>query len=259
MAEQKAHQPTSRKLKRARADGKVLKSPLLTTSIAIIGCIFGVLYVPGFLWLSNKMLLEYTLEQALHHPEVLVRPGGVLIFQCVCLTLLPGAVAAFCIEIWQVGWKIELKPLVFKAERLSIAAGWKRFGSGLRGIWISALKIVLMISVICWCARSSLIVAYNAVGNILPQLRQIFVATAENILIAGCLLLLIVGMLEFLLKRREFYRELSMSSDEIRREFRESEGDPGIRSARRALHREMVMQDLVKRVRRARVIVVEKL
>jgi type III secretion protein U len=64
-------------------------------------------------------------------------------------------------------------------------------------------------------------------------------------------------VLDLFLKRREYLTELSMSHDEMRRESKDEEGDPLVKSMRRSLHEQLLMQDLVKRVRKARVVVVE--
>jgi type III secretion protein U len=50
-----------------------------------------------------------------------------------------------------------------------------------------------------------------------------------------------------------------MSLDEARRELKDDEGDPMLRSQRKAMHESLLMQDMVQRVRRSKVLVVERM
>ena len=70
--------------------------------------------------------------------------------------------------------------------------------------------------------------------------------------------MLFFGVLDFLVKRKEYLKELSMSHDEIRRETKDEEGDPLVKTMRRLQHEELLQRDLVARVRRSKVIVVER-
>ena len=72
-------------------------------------------------------------------------------------------------------------------------------------------------------------------------------------------MLVLLGVVDLLVQRKQFNRELSMSVDEVRREERETEGDPRHRAARRSIYEAQIMQDIVSRVRRSKVILVEKL
>jgi flagellar biosynthesis protein FlhB len=64
--------------------------------------------------------------------------------------------------------------------------------------------------------------------------------------------------IDSLVKRRRLAREQSMTTQEVRDEYRELEGDPLVRRRRQALQEEMVMAELVKRVKAARVVVVDR-
>jgi type III secretion protein U len=71
-------------------------------------------------------------------------------------------------------------------------------------------------------------------------------------------MLFVLGAVEFWQRRRRHLKELSMTHDEMRREYRESEGEPLLKAERRALHEMMSRGELVARIRRAKVVVVER-
>jgi len=86
---------------------------------------------------------------------------------------------------------------------------------------------------------------------------DVFSDLAHSAVYIGAAVLLVFGAIDFLLQRRKFYRELSMSLDDLRREHKDEEGDPHIRSARKHMHQTLSNEDITARVRRSKVIVVE--
>ena len=67
---------------------------------------------------------------------------------------------------------------------------------------------------------------------------------------------LAVGGLDILVTRRTWLKRLRMTKDEVKREHKESEGDPQIKAARERAHHEMLASATVGRVKEASVVVV---
>jgi flagellar biosynthesis protein FlhB len=65
-----------------------------------------------------------------------------------------------------------------------------------------------------------------------------------------------IGALDLLVIRQAWLRKLRMSKDEVRREYRETEGDPQFKAARERSYRELVAQADIANVRGASVVVV---
>jgi flagellar biosynthesis protein FlhB len=65
-----------------------------------------------------------------------------------------------------------------------------------------------------------------------------------------------VGGLDILVTRRTWLKRLRMTKDEVKREHKESEGDPQIKAARERAHHEMLASATVGRVKEASVVVV---
>jgi type III secretion protein U len=78
----------------------------------------------------------------------------------------------------------------------------------------------------------------------------------EGLLVRGCLTLLILGGLDYVLAWRRHRKELMMTRDELKKEHRESEGDPRHRAQRRALHRALALGGPARGVQRATAVVV---
>jgi flagellar biosynthesis protein FlhB len=67
---------------------------------------------------------------------------------------------------------------------------------------------------------------------------------------------LALGLVDVLVTRRAWLRRLRMSKDEVRREYKESEGDPQLKAARERAYHELLAQVTIANVRTASVVVV---
>ena len=74
---------------------------------------------------------------------------------------------------------------------------------------------------------------------------------------ASGVLFVLLGGIDYLYRKHQYYRELSMSTDEVRREFRETEGDPHFKAERSAIHEELLAQDVATRIRKCKVVLVK--
>ena len=65
----------------------------------------------------------------------------------------------------------------------------------------------------------------------------------------------VVAAIDYLYQKYKWTHDHMMSIDEVKREYKESEGDPMVKSQRKQLHREMLNQNTVNNVRKAKVLV----
>ena len=257
MSEEKPFEPSKKKLEKARRDGKVARSTLFTQLFSIVIVLTSLPVLCSFSWVEYKILLEYLLTQGYSDPLPIV---GILLKQAlkiVVFCLIFGTLSSILLEILQVGLRFEPAVLLPKASMLDLEGGIKRILTGLKSGWVSPLRVIFWGLLACWLLKSSFGAAL-ALG-----------AADHSALIAGlfslwkqfCLIAfvaaLVFGVGDWLVQRRKFNRELGMSHDEMRRELKEDEGDPQVKSHRKALHEAMIMQEMVKRVRSSKVIIVD--
>lgn len=258
MAEEKSHKPTQKKLDKARKDGKVLKSQLFSQSIVAAVACSSCLIAVQFSWVKYRLLLQCFSQAGFEDLGAVWTQAISLVITIATVTLLPAAAVALLMDNLQQGFKVEPGVLAPKGDRLDPAGGFKRIFGGLTELWQHLLRVAVLLTVY-----------YSVFGNAQGRVLQVFLVAKEErlILLKGmavtllgysCLALLILGGVDYLLKRRKFYKELSMSLDDLRREHKESEGDPHIKSHRRQLHEEMCFHDQVQRVRQASALVVKR-
>lgn len=66
---------------------------------------------------------------------------------------------------------------------------------------------------------------------------------------------LAIAAADYFFQRYQHTKQLRMSKDEVKREYKESEGDPQIKGKRRQLHQELIANSQVQRTRKATVVV----
>jgi flagellar biosynthesis protein FlhB len=258
MGEEKSFKASKKKQEKARQEGRVGKSSLLTQGVSAGAGIIAFSLAIACIWVRNERVLNYCLAEGFEQPVFCFKAAA----QCTLIVLLCGlavaALAAIAAEAFQVGLRVDPALVLPKAERFNLAQGLKRIGSGLTDLWIDVLKFCLLATVLGWFFKDLMrVLPQCALLSAAAQVRTLRIEL--TVLLARALGgLLILGLADYALKRRRLDKELSMSAYELRRETKEEEGDPFIRAQRRSLHESIVMQDLVASVRKARVIVVEK-
>ncbi len=255
MAEEKPHKPSERKVDNARKEGGSVKSQAITAGCSIFGTVLGAVLMAHFFWRKNEMLLEYGNLLGKFTAESALR---VWVNQCFISVLIPlalGALSGVAAEWMQVGSRFNLGLSLPRAKRLNPVEGAKRIGKGLKQIYIPLLKIVawgIYLTVFFALLMEQSLSGIGVLGE-----RRWFYCFIQLFGGAG-VIFLVVGVLEYCVKRREFFKEHSMSDHEVKREVKDEEGDPQIRSARRALHQSLSFAEVRARVRKSRVILVRR-
>lgn len=256
MAERKQFDPTERRLREARKEGNVQKSQLLTQAVLLLLTTTLLWGTARFTWVEIEMLLKLVDSNGLFEsPGYLKSLGKVLIGGTVGAASLL-ALGAIVAEIVQVGLQFELGVVAPKGSRLDLVQGLQRMGTGIGTCWEVLLKGVIFITVCGWFLRRSVEEGVSLlVGGGEPL--SWCMSTGLRFLWLGAGLFVLFGVGDYALRRFRYRRDLSMSLDEVRREHKEQEGDPFLRAVRKGMHEALLLQDLERRVRRSKVVVVE--
>jgi type III secretion protein U len=143
--------------------------------------------------------------------------------------------------------------------RVTSATAWRRLfdGGAVAGALAGLLKVALVggvAALVLWPLVGAGISSLT--GTRAPRLLGALGVLTERLGARLALVLLAVGLVDFLLARRRHLRGLRMTRDEVRRDYKEAEGDPAHRGERQRLHRELLEQRMVEEVRRADFVVV---
>jgi flagellar biosynthetic protein FlhB len=171
--------------------------------------------------------------------------------------VLGAAAIGVLAHLWQVGFMVTGKPLAPKFERLDPTKGLGRI-LGVQGMIKTAMD-VLKVAVVGW-------IAWNLAVAVLPEIISLpalgAVAGFEKIGSLGMNLgmqvgaaLLVLGLADYGVQWFRHERELRMTKQQVKDEWKESEGDPKLKQRRMQIARQIAMQRLQTAVPKADVIV----
>ena len=262
MAEEKTHAPTAKRLRDARKRGEVVFSSDVATSVVFLLVVLA-------LWLGGPMVFGLWHELWLHatsanlfaapddrFPELLLHAARVVVLSVIGVAAV-AAVGGFVGSFFQVGGLAAWERIKPDVKRLNPAEGFKKIFST-RNL-INLLKMVvktgllggLMWVVIRGCLDTALRLGYAAPSTAMSVGAQLVL---QSFAWAGLVYALMAGI-DYAHTRYEYIKSLRMSIDEVRREHKDSEGDPINRSRRRSAHFEAVYASLADRVRMASAVI----
>lgn len=256
MASEKPHKPSQRKLKKARAEGKTASSHIFTQSCSLVAGLMGFIGGACLVWVSNRTLLECEFEKVSLDPGVFLTMASRFIAASTGLGLISGIIAAIVANLMQVGMTISFSAVSPKWERVCPVQGVRRLLKGLASAWEGAIYLALIILALFFSFSELEQWAQFARSENFSGLNFYFLAFSWRLTVLSSLLLG-CGLFDYLRKRARYFRELAMSTQEVRQEQREEEGDPGLHSFRKALHLAIANQSLIAGVRKSKVILVD--
>lgn len=258
MPEDKGYKPTKRRIEKARRNGQVLKSSLLTQSISIVALVAVVIFLGPRTWVANRMLLEYCWSEGFLHPEQCAVGMGQILLETVLPSLIFAALVSIIAEGCQIGFRFDAALLCPRGSFFELGKGFKRMASGFRNSWQILLRLALLSLVFVWFFSDIVGLAEGWIAAPWHEQVESIGRFFIGLFGASAAAAVSFGLLEYGVRRKAFYRELSMSFAELRQEHKEDEGDPQVRSMRHALHHAMTFGELVARTRKSKCIVVEK-
>lgn len=254
---------TAQRLKKARDDGQVPRSRDLA-NLAVLGggVVVLVSLMPlGFERMRGALELQLRFDhQALLNPQLMLErlveasvQGLLLVLPLGLMVLAVAVGAAFASG----SWALSTTPITPDLERLNPIAGLGRlFSKQQLTDTLKLTGIAAVVGVVAWQFLASHL---NAFASLLIQPLESGLGQLATWITAGVgLLLLVVGLFAVIdvpLQRFLHANRLKMSLDEIKREHKQSEGDPHIKAKRRARQREMAQRTSVAAVPRADLVV----
>lgn len=259
------HEPTARKLEEARAKGDIPRSADLTAAAAMAGLMLTVMVGGAGIITTFGDRGEAFLGQAdrLDRGMAMAGPGLVagwvaaLIGPLLPLMILPG-VAALLALLGQRGLVFSGEKIAPKLSRIDPLANAKQKfgGQGLFEFAKSALKLLavsLLLGAFLWHGLADLVILLER--DALPAGAEMF-RMLMSFLLLTLAIGLVFGTLDFGWQYFAHLRRNRMTRQELVDEFKQSEGDPHMKSHRRQRAQEIAMNRMLADVPKADVVIV---
>lgn len=260
---ERTEEPSAKRRDDFRNKGQVAQSKEVTTAALLtISLVFWIFYMPTFwegltelissLWQSSGQY-QLSSSSVINLAVFILQDTGLLLAPFFLVVLIVG----FLSSILQFGWLLTGKPLTPDFSKLDPIKGMGRIFS--KRSLVELVKTLAKVSLIAWIAYSTVL---NRIDEALILIDTstittlIFIGkTAALILAKVCGLLILLAMLDLLFVRWEMEEKMKMTKQEVKEEYKETEGDPLIKSQIRAIQQEMARKRMMAEVPSADVVI----
>jgi len=259
----KSQEATPHRRQQAREEGQVAQSQDLAAALILVVGLAVLLAVGGniasfFAGLAERLLGGEAWTTA--DIQSVTREGHGLIGEA-AKAMLPlfGALwlAAIVAHLVQFGFVLAPSQVAFDLTRIDPLRGFQRLMS-LRSavrLGFGLVKILIVAAIAVWALYSHRAEIVAAAALDLPQIGSLMVSLVLWTSMKIALALLILALLDFGYQRWNFEQDLRMTSQEVREEMRNLQGDPQVIGRRRAVQRQLVLNRLSQAVPKADVVV----
>jgi len=263
-AGEKTEEPTPHRLREAREKGQIAKSKEVTVAVLLLTSYVLFRYTGEFIWTQLTDMAAIIFGQIPHARDFSGAFVGMILLVALKAFALAVApifgvcfIVALAAEALQTGFVASTDPLSPKLERINPGENIKRLVS-LQGL-VELFKSLVKIVIVFW-------IAWLAIRDDLPYVIVLMDSHPWNAIVLGGsiafkvamrvgLFYLVVAVLDYLYKRYEYIKNLKMTKQEVKEEYKRLEGDPLIKQRIRELQRQVAYQRMMAAVPQADVVV----
>ncbi len=247
---EKTEKASPKKLRDAKKKGQVAKSQDLPSAFTFIASIWVVLQMSHMLYTKLGDFVIATFNQ-IPKGDInaavagLMVQSNIVIFECSIPALVLVALIGVTINFLSVG--PVFAPEVFKFDIKKFDPIQNLKAKFKMKTLVELIKSMAKISIASWIIYdvmySSLPVLIRAVSMPMGSTLLIFHAFLMEVVIKVGMFFIAVAVADFAYQKKDFAKEMMMEKFEVKQEYKNSEGDPHIKSKRRQIAQEIAYQE----------------
>ncbi len=256
---EKTEEPTAKKLEDARKKGQVMRSTEVVTAATLLVFFLMLKVFVGFI--GNRFISsfhktlgsigDYTSEPFnTNMARTIIRSSLWDIVVAAFPIMIAGFVVTIVSILFQVKWKVTTEPLKPKFDIFNPVSGLKRLFSKdkIMDLLKSTAKVIILAYVVYSYLKDQWPLIFKMYSYTLPQAIAVIGDTVISVGIRISLFFAAIAVFDLFYQKWKFHQDMMMSKQEVKDEYKNSEGDPKIKSQQRqrmqqASQRRM-MQDL---------------
>lgn len=264
MAGEKTEKATSKRKQDERKKGNIFKSTDLVTAFSLLITFYSFKFLGPYILQTNESTIKKYFTVAGVQKTITDADTRIFLIdacQVIAMTALPllliSGLVAIVFTMAQTRMLVTTESIKFKFSHLNPISGLKKMFS-LRSL-VELLKSSAKISILLY-------IVYNKFINYLPKFRalvdmEIPIALTVvgdfimSIVLNAGVLFLMLGVLDYAYQWWEYEKNLRMSKQEIKEEYKHTEGDPMIKSKIKELQRKQAMKRMMQNVPTADVVI----
>ncbi|NLK20776.1 MAG: flagellar biosynthesis protein FlhB [Epulopiscium sp.] len=261
----KTEKATPRKRSKAREEGQVAKSMEINTAFLLIFMFAAIRLFAPFMYgrltsIFERTYILYPKLDDLFVESYILKFVPYILTQILIIIAPLFAVAMIVgvtVNFVQVGWHPTLKPLKPKFSRLNPISGMSRLFS--KHSLVELLKSIIKITIV------SLVIYNSVIGEVkniillldmdLMQMIKYIGKVIINIGLKVGMFFLFISAADYAYQRFEHEENLKMTKEEIKEEYKMTEGNPQIKSKIRQKMREASMRRMMQEIPKADVVI----
>ncbi len=261
--QEKTEQATPRRIQEARRKGQVARSTDLTGALLLLALVVLLYAIKDQFFLDlQRYMSGYFSEVA--HQQLTIKSlqfilNGSALFALKLLAPFFGValLVAIASNLVQVGFLFAPEALKPKGTTLNPISGLKRMFSvrSLVELVKSILKFATIGGIAYYLIKANmhnLLLVFNRNPH---GIYQAVVGFVLNVALWGAIAFLALAILDYIYQRYDYKKNLKMSKQEVKDEFKQAEGDQLIKSKQREMRRAMSMREIISEVPQATVVV----
>lgn len=260
---QKTEDPTPKKLEEARKKGQVALSREVNNWIMLLMGTLVILAVGPSMMMDLLKLLGTYIENAHALPPP---PGGmgmvvadsfIEVLRILILPFLLLMTAAFLGPFLQIGPLFSTDTITPDISKISPTEGFKRLFSK-RAI-VEFVKGILKLALIAVVGTILLYPFFGTLDHMVGQPMSAMLSElsgmTSRLMIGVLITLLIIAVVDLVYQRMEHYKKMRMTKQELKDEYKQSEGDPHVKAKLRQLRQEKARTRMMQSIPTADVVI----
>lgn len=240
---EKTEVPTAKKLNDARKEGQVAKSKEIITALMLLALFVVIKFYIGnlgqqmiecfseFYDLSGKIIGNSEYGMRMVDATGVVSLGLTTVLNMIVPFIALAVVIAILGNALQQKWMVTTKPLQPKLSKISPISGLKRMFNVKQLFEVG--KSVAMIAVMCYViyttVKDKLGVLYTFYNISLYEALEIVGDIIVDLGIKISAVFLVIGFVDLIYQRHKFKEDMKMTKQEVKDEFKNTEGDPQVK------------------------------
>ena len=261
--QEKTEQASPKKREKAKKKGQVAKSREVASVAVLLACLaffwFGSSAMVAKMMALTRWLITQSGQFNVDYNNIQSLSIGIVykIFAMLFPLFLAAFFMALLANYAQVGFVLSSESVQPKLSKIDPIKGLQKLFS-IRGL-VELVKNIFKISLIGFVVYVTI---KGEIENFIPLMDQsvwgiliCIAGVAFKIIFRVCLALIILAVLDYIYQKWEFEKELKMSKQEVKDEFKQTEGDPLIKAKIKRLQRDAARKRMMASVPEADVVI----
>lgn len=262
--EGRTEQPSDLKLRKAREEGRVPKSQELTGGLVLLLPVLTLVLLAPWLLRNFVQIIRYYMERC---TTASITDGELMVEFLYSMVRMVLPIAATAIVAGVVANVIQNKGFIFTTKTIEpkISKILPKFGEYFKKTLFSfegafnVVKSIVKVAVI-------FIAAYLLIDSDIPHLLTlmntnfwdgiVFISEmTAKLLIVTSIIFIIIAIPDYIVQRKQFMESMKMTKQEVKQEYKETEGDPLVKSKLRQYMHEMLRRNIPAAVAKSDVVI----